>query len=195
MRGALVEEGLRASGIRDVRLIDSTRFLLNNLVAYDPDMIIIDLDDPARDTLEQMFAISRVVQRPVAMFVDRAGEGDVERAIDAGVSAYVVNGLRPDRVRPVVDAAITRYRAFAKLQRELEDARTALDGTRTALAERRDVERAKALLAERRGLGDDEAYRLLRQRAMNERRRVGEVARALVEADRLLGGTRGDTDR
>lgn len=195
MRGALVEEGLRASGIRDVRLIDSTRFLLNNLVAYDPDMIIIDLDDPARDTLEQMFAISRVVQRPVAMFVDRAGEGDVERAIDAGVSAYVVNGLRPDRVRPVVDAAITRYRAFAKLQRELEDARTALDGTRTALAERRDVERAKALLAERRGLGDDEAYRLLRQRAMNERRRIGEVARALVEADRLLGGTRGDTDR
>ena len=195
MRGALVEEGLRASGIRDVRLIDSTRFLLNNLVAYDPDMIIIDLDDPARDTLEQMFAISRVVQRPVAMFVDRAGEGDVERAIDAGVSAYVVNGLRPDRVRPVVDAAITRYRAFAKLQRELEDARTALDGTRTALAERRDVERAKALLAERRGLGDDEAYRLLRQRAMNERRRVGEVARALVEADRLLGGTRGGTDR
>lgn len=180
-RAALVEEGLRASGVRDVLLIESTGYLLHNILAFDPDVVIVDLDDPNRDTLEQMFAISRVVQRPVAMFVDRAAEGDVERAVEAGVSAYVVDGLTPARVRPVIDAAVTRYRAFANLQRELTE-------TRNALAERRHVEQAKALLMARRDLAEEDAYRLLRERAMKERRRIGEVARALLDADRMLGG-------
>ena len=180
-RAALVAEGLRAGGAVEALTLESTSHLLRNLVAFDPDVVIIDLDDPGRDVLEQMFEVSRAVARPVAMFVDRAGEGDVVRAIQAGVSAYVVDGLRPDRVRPVVDAAVSRYRAFAELRAEL-------DQTRSALAERRDVDRAKALLMARRGIGEDEAYRMLRDRAMNERRRIGEVARALVEADRMLGG-------
>ena len=180
-RAALVAQGLRAGGAVEALTLESTSHLLRNLVAFDPDVVIIDLDDPGRDVLEQMFEVSRAVARPVAMFVDRAGEGDVVRAIQAGVSAYVVDGLRPDRVRPVVDAAVSRYRAFAELRAEL-------DQTRSALAERRDVDRAKALLMARRGIGEDEAYRMLRDRAMNERRRIGEVARALVEADRMLGG-------
>lgn len=180
-RAALVAQGLRASGSVEVLTLESTANLLRNLVAFDPHVVIIDLDDPGRDVLEQMFEIGRVVQRPVAMFVDRASEGDVERAIEAGVSAYVVDGLRPDRVRSVVDAAVTRYRAFAKLRAELDE-------TRGALADRRDVERAKALLLARRGMGEDEAYRALRDRAMKRRQRIGEVARALLEADRMLGG-------
>ena len=180
-RAALVAEGLRAGGAIEALTLESTANLLRNLVAFDPDVVIIDLDDPGRDVLEQMFEIGRVVQRPVAMFVDRAGEGDVERAIEAGVSAYVVDGLRPGRVRPVIDAAVTRYRAFAKLRAELDE-------TRGALADRRDVDRAKALLMRRRGVGEDDAYRLIRDRAMKERRRIGAVARALIEADRLLGG-------
>ena len=184
-RAALVAEGLRsgAEGGVDVLTLESTANLLRNLVAFDPDVVIIDLDDPGRDVLEQMFEIGRVVARPVAMFVDRAAAGDVERAIEAGVSAYVVDGLRPDRVRPVVDAAVTRYRAFAKLRAELDE-------TKGALADRRDIERAKALLIERRSLGEDEAYRLLRDRAMSERRRIGDVARSLLEANRMLGGER-----
>ena len=186
-RAALVAEGLRAGGAVEALTLESTANLLRNLVVFDPDVVIIDLDDPGRDVLEQMFEIGRVVQRPVAMFVDRAGEGDVERAIEAGVSAYVVDGLRPGRVRPVIDAAVTRYRAFAKL-------RTELDETRGALADRRDVDRAKALLMRRRGLDEDAAYRELRDRAMKERRRIGEVARALIEADRMLGGD-DDADR
>ena len=180
-RAALVAEGLRAGGAVKALVLESTANLLRNLVTYDPDVVIIDLDDPGRDVLEQMFEIGRIVERPVAMFVDRAGAGDVERAIEAGVSAYVVDGLRPDRVRPVVDAAVTRYRAFAKLRAELDE-------TKGALADRRDVDRAKALLMDRRSLGEDEAYRMLRDRAMKERRRIGEVARALLEADRMLGG-------
>ena len=179
-RAALVADGLRADGA-EILTLESTANLLRNLVAFDPDVVIIDLDDPGRDVLEQMFEIGRVVERPVAMFVDRANEGDVERAIEAGVSAYVVDGLTPGRVRPVLDAAITRYRAFAKL-------RTELDQTRGALADRRDVERAKALIQKRRKVGEDEAYRLLRDRAMTERRRMGDLARQLIEAERLLGG-------
>ena len=184
-RAALVAEGLRsgAEGGVDVLTLESTANLLRNLVAFDPDVVIIDLDDPGRDVLEQMFEIGRVVARPVAMFVDRAAAGDVERAIEAGVSAYVVDGLRPDRVRPVVDAAVTRYRAFAKLRAELDE-------TKGALADRRDIERAKALLMERRALAEEEAYRLLRDRAMSERRRIGDVARSLLEANRMLGGER-----
>lgn len=184
-RAELVAEGLRAGGSVEVLTLGSTANLLRNLVAFDPDVVIIDLDDPGRDVLEQMFEIGRIVERPVAMFVDRAAEGDVERAVEAGVSAYVVDGLRPGRVRPIVNAAITRYRAFARL-------RTELDETRTALADRRDVERAKALLIERRGLDEDAAYRVLRDRAMKERRRIGDLARALIEADRMLGGSDGE---
>ena len=182
-RAALVEDGLRGAGDVDTLSVRSTGHLLRNLVAYGPDVIIIDLDDPGRDVLEQMFEIGRLVDRPVAMFVDRAREGDVERAIEAGVSAYVVDGLKPGRIRPVLDAAITRYRAFARLQSELRE-------TRDALADRRDVDRAKALLMKRRAIGEDAAYRMLRDRAMRERRRMGEVARALLEADELLGGER-----
>ena len=180
-RAALVAEGLRATGDVDALTIASTAHLMRNLVAFAPDVIIIDLDDPGRDVLEQMFEIGRLVERPVAMFVDRAGEGDVERAIEAGVSAYVVDGLKPGRIRPVLDAAIHRYRAFARLRAELDE-------TRTALADRRDVERAKALLMRRRDMDEDEAYRMLRDRAMKERLRMGDLARSILEADRLLGG-------
>ena len=184
-RAALVEEALRADAEPDGRVetltLASTANLLRNLAAFAPDVVIIDLDDPGRDVLEQMFEIGRIVERPVAMFVDRANPGDVERAVEAGVSAYVVDGLTPGRVRPVIDAAVTRYRAFAKLRSELDE-------TRGALADRRDVDRAKALVMRRRAVTEDEAYRLLRDRAMKERRRIGEVARALLDADRLLGG-------
>ena len=184
-RAALVAEGLRAGGSVDVLTLESTANLLRNLVAFDPHVVIIDLDDPGRDVLEQMFEIGRVVQRPVAMFVDRANEGDVERAIEAGVSAYVVDGLRPARVRPIVNAAITRYHAFARLRSELHE-------TRGALADRRDVDRAKAMLMTRRGMDEDAAYRALRDRAMSERKRIGDVARDLLEAARFLGGDAGE---
>lgn len=180
-RAAVVAEGLRASGDVETLTLESTSSLLRNLVAYDPDVIIIDLDDPGRDVLEQMFEIGRIVERPVAMFVDRARDGDVARAIEAGVSAYVVDGLTPKRIRPVLDAAITRYDAFARLRAELNE-------TKGALQDRRDVERAKALIIARRGVSEDEAYRLMRDRAMKERRRMGDLARDLLNADRLLGG-------
>lgn len=180
-RAAVVADGLCASGDVETLTLESTANLLRNLVAFDPDVVIIDLDDPGRDVLEQMFEIGRVVARPVAMFVDRAKDGDVARAIEAGVSAYVVDGLTPGRVRPVLDAAITRYDAFARLRAELDE-------TKGALQDRRDVERAKALIMSRRNVSEDEAYRLMRDRAMKERRRMGELARDLLEADRLLGG-------
>lgn len=180
-RAALVADGLRAAGDVETLTLESTSNLLRNLVAFDPDVVIIDLDDPGRDVLEQMFEIGRIVERPVAMFVDRANDGDVARAIEAGVSAYVVDGLTPGRIRSVLDAAITRYAAFARLRAELSE-------TKGALQDRRDVERAKALIMARRNVPEGAAYRLLRDRAMKERRRMGDLARDLLEADSLLGG-------
>ena len=180
-RAAVVAEGLCASGDVEALTLETTSNLMRNLVAFDPDVVIIDLDDPGRDVLEQMFEIGRIVERPVAMFVDRAADGDVARAIEAGVSAYVVDGLTPNRIRPVLDAAITRYNAFAKLRAELNE-------TKGALHDRRDIERAKALIMARRNVTEDEAYRLMRDRAMKERRRMGDLARDLLNADRLLGG-------
>jgi len=180
-RAAVVADGLCSAGDVETLTLESTANLLRNLVAFDPDVVIIDLDDPGRDVLEQMFEIGRIVERPVAMFVDRANDGDVTRAIEAGVSAYVVDGLTPNRIRPVLDAAITRYDAFARLRAELSE-------TKGALQDRRDVERAKALIMSRRKVSEDEAYRLMRDRAMKERRRMGELARDLLKADRLLGG-------
>ncbi|MEN0039756.1 MAG: ANTAR domain-containing protein [Pseudomonadota bacterium] len=180
-RAEMVAAGLREAGDVELLTLASTSNLLRNLVAFAPDVVLIDLDDPGRDVLEQMFEIGRVVERPVAMFVDRAEEGDIQRAIEAGVSAYVVDGLKPGRIRSVLDGAIARYRAFENLKSELEE-------TKGALADRRDIDRVKALIMKRQGVGEDEAYRLLRDRAMKERRRMGDLARSLLDADSLLRG-------
>jgi AmiR/NasT family two-component response regulator len=118
LRAAIIEEGLRAAGHTSVVRIDDTAELLDRIRAIDPDVILIDLESPSRDVLEQMFKVSRSVARPVAMFVDRSDAA----TIDAGVSAYIVDGLRKDRVKTILDMTISRFNAFAKLKKELETA-------------------------------------------------------------------------
>src|ERR1700731_4364241 len=115
--------------------IDDTGELLDRIRAIDPDVILIDLESPSRDVLEQMFKVSRSVARPVAMFVDRSDAATIDAAIDAGVSAYIVDGLRKDRVKPILDMTISRFNAFAK--KELETAKSQLDDRKT-------IDRAKA---------------------------------------------------
>lgn len=181
VRAAIVVEGLRAAGIADVTVIETTTHLLRRLTSIDPDVIIIDLENPSRDVLEQMFQVSRVVSRPVAMFVDRSDEAMIQAAVDAGVSAYVVDGLRKERIKPIVDMAISRFNAFDRLQREL-------DSARNELADRKIIERAKGILMRTRNLSEEEAYALLRQSAMNEKKKLSEIASSLVTAATLLGG-------
>ena len=144
-----------------------------------PDVVIIDLENPNRDTLEHFFSLSRALQRPIAMFVDKADPGSIEAAVDAGVSAYVVDGLRQERVKPILDMAISRFNAFSRMARELEEARSELEG-------RKVIDRAKGILMKSRGIGEDEAYRLLRKTAMSQNRKIAEIAQSLVLAAGLL---------
>jgi response regulator NasT len=180
VRAAILVDGLREAGIDGVEVIEASPQLVRRLAAIDPDVIIIDLENPSRDMLEQMFQVSRVVSRPVAMFVDRSDQSMIRAAVDAGVSAYIVDGLKKERVKAIVDMAISRFEAFDRLQRELVEARS-------ELADRKLIDRAKGILMRSRNLSEEEAYALLRQAAMNEKRRIAEIAQSLVTAAGLLG--------
>ncbi|MDJ1160024.1 ANTAR domain-containing protein [Chelatococcus sp. SYSU_G07232] len=179
IRRAILEEGLREAGYADIVSIGETDQLLAKLDALEPDVIIIDLENPSRDVLEQMFQISRLARRPVAMFVDQSDTAMIAEAIDAGVSAYVVDGLRKERVKPILETAIMRFNAFTRLRDELER-------TKSKLEERKIVDRAKGILMKMKGIGEEEAYRLLRRTAMNENRTIIEVARSVITAAELL---------
>lgn len=178
-RASILEEGLREAGYANVTVVREMHNLLRRLVDADPDVIFIDLENPNRDVLEQMFQVSRCVQRPIAMFVDRSDGEMIEAAVEAGVSAYVVDGLRKERVQAILDMAISRFNVFNKLREERDQARQALE-------ERKLVERAKGILMQERNLSEEAAYAMLRRAAMSENRRLVEVAQGVVSAARLL---------
>src|SRR5579872_2185281 len=123
IRAAILEEGLREAGYTDVVRIDEMQSLLSRIYSLDPDVILIDLENPSRDVLEQMFQVSRAVRRPVAMFVDQSDAASIEAAVDAGVSAYIVGGLRKERIQNILDLCVSRFNAFARLQSELDRAK------------------------------------------------------------------------
>jgi response regulator NasT len=179
IRAAILGDGLREAGHVQVVHIDETAHLLARVYALDPDVILIDLENPSRDVLEQMFQVSRAVKRPVAMFVDQSDAASIEAAVDAGVSAYIVGGLRKDRVKNILDLCISRFNAFARLQSEL-------DRTRSALEERKVIDRAKGILMKVKSLSEESAYGLLRKTAMNENKKIVEVAQAVITAAELF---------
>ncbi len=179
MRAAILEDGLRDSANAIVHHISDMKGLLARVAAINPDVILIDLENPSRDTLEQMFQVSRWAKRPIAMFVDKSDADSVQAAIDAGVSAYVVDGLRRERVKSILDVTISRFNAFNRLQSELDEAKSALE-------ERKLVEQAKRILMKAHGIGENEAYSLLRRTAMNQNRRIIEIAGSVVTAASLL---------
>ena len=177
----MLEEGLREAGYEDIHLVPPHGAFVAKLERIAPDVVLMDLGSPSRDTLEEMLVVSRALAKPIAMFVDQSDEDMIGAAIDAGVSAYVVDGLRKDRVKPILDLTIRRFNAFSRMQSELEEAKT-------ALAERRTIDRAKTILMESRSMSEADAYALLRTTAMNQGRRIAEVAEALITASSLLGG-------
>jgi two-component system, response regulator / RNA-binding antiterminator len=179
-RAAIIEAGLREAGHERVTLVHSMAGIARRIQDAAPDVIVIDLENPNRDMLEDMFQLSRAVRRPVAMFVDRSDSDSIAAAVEAGVSAYVVDGLRRERIKPILDMAVSRFNAFARLSRELQEARDELEG-------RKVVDRAKRLLMKAKGISEDEAYALLRRTAMNKNRKITEIAQSLVTAADLLG--------
>jgi len=179
-RAAVIEEVRQEAGMRDVTVFVDRKGIAGRLEAMSPDVVLINLANPHRDELEELFALSRAMARPVAMFVDQSDSAAMEAAIDAGVSAYVVDGLKKERIKPVLELAVRRFRAFSRLRAELNEART-------ALAERDVVDQAKRLLMKRRSIDEPAAYAALRKAAMDSGRRIADVADALVTADRLMG--------
>lgn len=180
IRASIIEDGLREAGHSRVAVIHDVNEVARTIAATAPDVIVIDLENPQRDTLEHFFSLSKAIQRPIAMFVDRSDRAMIEKAVEAGVSAYVVDGLKKERVKPIMDMAISRFNAFARLTRELEEARSELE-------DRKVIDKAKGILMKTRGLSEDEAYKLLRTTAMNQNRRMVDIAQSLITAADLLG--------
>jgi response regulator NasT len=179
IRAAILEDGLREAGFTQVMRIAETTNLLARIHTVDPDVILIDLEDPNRDVLEQMFQVSRVVKRPIAMFVDSSDSASIQASVDAGVSAYIVDGLKKERIKYVLDLTISRFNAFANLQAELDRAKTALE-------DRKVIDRAKGILMKAKDLSEEHAYALMRKTAMNENKKIVDIAQSIVTAAELL---------
>ncbi|MFD1793864.1 ANTAR domain-containing response regulator [Ochrobactrum teleogrylli] len=179
IRSSIIEEGLREAGHGKVVVINKMHGIARMIETLNPDVIVIDIENPNRDMMEHLFQLTRTVSRPIAMFVDRSDTASIEAAVEAGVSAYIVDGLKKERVKPILDMAVSRFNAFSRLQRELADAKSALE-------ERKVVERAKGILMKMRGLSEEDAFALLRQTAMNEKEKMSDIAQSIVTAAGLL---------
>ena len=176
-RATLIERGLRDAGHNQVIIVSQLNGLVSRIEEISPDVIVMDLGNPDRDFLEHMFKISKAIQKPIAMFVDQSSEQSMFDAIEAGVSAYVVDGLKQERVKPILDLAIARLKAFEKIRLERDEAVQALD-------ERKSVDRAKGVLMQTYAISESEAFTMLRNTAMQQGRKIGAIADAVVQSAR-----------
>ncbi|MEQ1714853.1 MAG: ANTAR domain-containing protein [Hyphomicrobium sp.] len=185
IRRAIIEEGLKDAGYANVVALATTLRLVDHIYRLDPDVILMDLQNPSRDVLDQMFQVSRVVRRPIAMFVDRSERGSISASVDAGVSAYIVDGLKKERVSAILEMTMSRFRAFDKLRIDLDEAKS-------QLKDRKTIDRAKGFLMKSKGVDEDAAYKMLRQTAMRQSRKIADVAESLLSAIDLLDTSGGN---
>ncbi len=178
-RALMIVDSLRDAGDNDIHVISEVSGLARRISERQPDVVIVDITNPTRDVIEELSLAASPLERPVAMFVDQSDDGLTKAAIEAGVSAYVVDDLRPDRLRPVMSAAIARFNVFRRMRDELTE-------TKRALEERKVIDRAKGLLMKARGIDEDAAYAILRKAAMDQGKRISDVAAAIVTAAELL---------
>ena len=178
-RALSVAQGLVADGYEVVGTVPTHVDIVDLVRTTGADVIVCDLDHASRDAIDAMSALHRDEPRPVVMFVDRTDPGSTEAAMQAGVAAYVVEGLAPGRVKTIIDVAVARFRAHQSLRAELEEARMALN-------ERKLVERAKGILMQTRRMSEDEAYRTLRRLAMDQGKKLAEAASNVIAMEKLL---------
>ena len=179
-RASIIQEGLATLRDCEIFVLTERRGLIARIGEINPDIVLMDLGNPSRDMLEEYFAVSRVLARPIAMFVDESDDESIIASVEAGVSSYVVDGLAPNRIRPILDLAITRFNAFSRLQHDLTEAKG-------KLAERETIDAAKRILMKSRGLPEGKAYAEMRKAAMNQGKRIVDIAEAIVTADGLMG--------
>ena len=179
-RSALLEQALVDAGCHVIGRAHSLKEMQDLAQSTRPDLIIVDLESPTRDALESMASLHRDDPRPMVMFADRDDADTIQRAVKAGVSAYVVGGVEAKRVRPILEVAMARFREFQALRNELEE-------TRTRLSERKVIDRAKGLLMQHRSLSEDQAYNAMRRMAMDQNQRLADVARNVIAVLELTG--------
>ena len=179
-RAALLQRALTDAGYEIIARVEHGVNLLERVEEVKPDVIIIDMEMPDRDTLEQLHTIHKDQPRPIVMFADNSESDVIEAAVKAGVSAYVVDGLNPERVKPIMDVAIARFREFQALREELEQ-------TKSTLADRKVIDKAKGIIMKQRGMDEAEAYKSLRKMAMDSNKRISEIAKDVIAIAELLG--------
>ena len=172
--------GLLENGYNLVAVLPSDTFLQERLAQLQPDMIIVDAESEARDSLEHVVMATRDARRPIVLFTNDSDTTHVKDAVAAGVSAYIVAGLSPDRIRPILDVAMARFEHEQSLRQELAHAKTELQ-------DRKVIDRAKGLLMQRQSLTEEAAFAKLRKAAMDKGLRLGEVAQRMLDAADLLG--------
>lgn len=177
-RFKVLEEALTTQGYKVVAKVTTADNIQAEVERSQPDVIIADLDNPGRDTLESMQAITRRRPRPIVMFTNDGDTQTIELAVKSGVTAYIVDGMSPDRIRPILDVAIMRFREYQQLRNELEL-------TRMQLSERKLIEKAKGLLM-KKGMDEAQAYHRLRKMAMDRNIKIPDLARSIIAAAELL---------
>ncbi|WP_421724528.1 ANTAR domain-containing response regulator [Bauldia sp.] len=177
-RAQVLVDGLHEAGIADVVLIKDGLDILNRITTFTPDIILIDLENPRRDTVEQMLRVSEQVERPVVMFADESEPELTRRVIQSGVSAYIVDGLHENRLRSIIEIAVARFERFADMGKKVAKLQQQLD-------DRKVVEKAKGILMRTRSMSEDEAHALLRRSAMNEKKKISEIADIVIAASKI----------
>ena len=178
-RVSLIRDELTRQGHLVVGVVDSALLIHDCVLRLRPDVVIVDSESPSRDTLENLATMSSTSPRPVVVFSEDPSQEPMQQALKAGVSAYVIAGLQPQRLMPVLQVAIARFEQDRALREQLGEAQT-------QLSERKLIERAKGILMDDVGLSEEQAYKHLRKMAMDRGQRLGQVAERIVEAKNLL---------
>jgi response regulator NasT len=179
-RGRALRIGLLQAGYNIIAVLPADLHLAERVAQLQPDMLIVDAESDARDVLEHVVFATRDAPRPIVLFTEDYDKSNMEATMEAGVSAYVVAGLQSERIKPVLEVALARFRADQKLRAELSN-------TRLRLAERKTIERAKGLLMERHKISEEEAYQKLRRLAMDKNLKLAELAQRILDVADLLG--------
>lgn len=178
-RAELLRQGLQGADHTVVAMLSTTLDILDQIERAQPDVIVIGVDSPGRDSLEHICVVSQSKPRPIVMFTQERSADTIHAAVHAGVTAYIVDGLESSRVRSILDVAVARFNQFHALQTELAQ-------TKAEIGERKVVERAKGLLMKQREWDEDTAFRALRKMAMDRNIRLAEAAEQVIAVTKLL---------
>ncbi len=178
-RAAILEHALIDSGYEVVARVAMHDDLLHKVEEVEPDIVIVDMKSPDRNILETIRSFNYVQPRPIVIFAEKSDQVTIAEAVKAGVSAYVVDGFAPNRLNPIIEAAIARFHEFQSLRSELED-------TKNKLQDRKQIDKAKGILMKQKGVSEEEAYQALRKMAMDKNLKIIDVSRNVISVAELL---------